>query len=205
MPAWKKFNFTLWPSPWRLLRLIGLCFLFAYMPAESAKAGENGYFAINKAKTRLGDGIYLLDAELDYQLGEEPLEALHNGVPLTLVLDIKVKRKRWYVWQETIASLEQKYRIGYMALTGQYSLLHLNTGIQENFIALYEALEKISEITDFPLLDRQLIDKSAKKSYSVHLKSYLDIEALPAPLRPVAYFSGQWRLTSGTYLCTLDP
>ena len=35
--------------------------------------------------------------------------------------------------------------------------------------------------------------------YTLAIRAKLDIEALPAPLRPVAYVSPSWRMSSGWY------
>jgi hypothetical protein len=80
-----------------------------------------------------------------------------------------------------------------------------NTGIQEIHTSLDSVLMSLNHLEDFPLLDAALV--SSDSDYIVYLKIQLDIEALPAPLRPVAYFSSDWRLASDWFSCTLkhDP
>ena len=46
------------------------------------------------------------------------------------------------------------------------------------------------------------MDKNA--AYSVRLQASLDIEALPLPLRPLAYVSPSWHLSSEWYTWDLD-
>lgn len=180
---------------WRVL--IGLSLLWL---SHSAFAE----FSINFAQTRLVDDVYLLDAKLNYLLTEVTIEALQNGVPLTLVLTIVVDRDRWYMWDEHIAQLKQRYQLKYYALSGQYVVKNLNTEIQETFPSLEAALTHLGELKDFPLLDKHLINPD-DESYQVYLQTHLDIESLPVPLRPIAYFSSQWRLSSNWYLCPLQP
>ena len=162
-----------------------------------------GDFSISYAQTRLVDNLYLLDAKLHYKLPEVPLEALQNGVALTFVLTIIVERERWYMWDEQIAVLKQRYQLKYHAFSKQYVLTYLNTGIQTTFATLEAILIQLGQLEDFPLLDKHLV--TANAVYWVHLQTYLDIESLPVPLRPIAYLSSQWRLSSNWYLCPLQP
>lgn len=159
-------------------------------------------FTVQQAETRLEDGVYLLDASLDYGLTDTVVEALHSGVTLTLLLSIEIKRDRWYMWDENIAELRQQYKLKYFALSKKYVLSFTNTGIQEIHTSLDSVLMSLNNLADFPLLDAALV--SADSRYIVYLKIQLDIEALPAPLRPVAYFSSEWRLASDWFLCTLE-
>lgn len=158
-------------------------------------------FNINTAQTHLQEGVYLLNADLDYKLTEETVKALNSGVPLTLVLSVEVDQERWY-WDKNIALLKQRYRLRYYSLTSQYRLTYLNTGIQENFSDLADVLKMLNRLKDFPLLDEALIEN--EEGYWVYLRILLDIEALPAPLRPTAYFSSQWHLVSDWYKCALE-
>lgn len=160
-------------------------------------------FSINFAEVHLQDKVYLMDADLDYTLTEKAIEALNNGVALTLVLSITIERDRQYWWDETIATLEQRYQLKYHALSRQHVVKYLNTGIQETFPSLPIALRTIGKLKDYPLLDKLMIKPT--ETYRVYLQNYLDIESLPVPLRPLAYLSSQWRLSSQWYLCLLQP
>jgi len=164
---------------------------------------DDGQFAVMQASTRLAEQVYLLDADLTYELSEESINALHNAVPLTLVLHIEVRHARWYLWDEKIADINQRYELKYHSLSERYLLTHLNTGLYESFFRLPTALRAMGKVRALPLLDKPLVN--AEQGYSVRLNSYLDIESLPAPLRPVAYFSKEWRLASEVYVCPLKP
>jgi hypothetical protein len=159
-------------------------------------------FSIYHAETKLYNGVYLLNAELNYRLNDTVVEALHNGVNLTLLLSIKVKRERWYMWDQTVTELIQRYELKYFALSKKYMLSNINTGIQEIYSSLETAVMNLNKLENFPLIDQALI--APQQNYIVYLKIQLDIEALPAPLRPVAYFSADWRLASDWYICELS-
>ena len=154
-------------------------------------------FEVLRAQTHLVDGVYRLNAEIEFGFSEVALEALHNGVPLTIELEIEVFRERDWLWDETVASLQQWLRLEYHALARQYVVTNLNSGDHKAFPTLQAATDFLGRVQEFPLLDRSLVERGG--AYYARLRASLDIESLPAPLRPVAYLSGDWRLASEWY------
>jgi len=174
------------------IMLTGLClFLFSNITFAD--------FSIQQAQIRLVDEVYVLDAEFDYNFTEVVVDALQNGVSLNLILDIRVERERAYWWDETIVKLKQSYELKYYALSKQYVLKSGEK--QENFSGLNAVLSRLNKLNNFPLVEKDLIKNG--QTYLVYLQIYLDIESLPVPLRPIAYLSSQWRLSSDWYLCPL--
>jgi hypothetical protein len=158
-------------------------------------------FKVLGARTQLEKGVYLLDARIRYQFRDEPLNALQNGVPLTVELVIEVLRRRELLWDETIASLKQRFRLEYHTLSRQYVVTNLNSGEVKNFPELQAATDFLGRIDHFPLLDASLLTSGG--SYFARLRAELDIDALPVPLQLVAYLSTDWRLISEWYTCSL--
>ncbi|OAD18754.1 proline rich signal peptide protein [Candidatus Thiomargarita nelsonii] len=157
------------------------------------------HFSIQQAQTRLVDEVYVLNAEFDYNFTGVVIDALQNGVSLSLRLNIRIERERAYWWNETITILKQSYDLKYYALSRQYVLKYSNR--QENFSSLNAVLSRLNKLKNFPLVDKHSIEND--QTYWVYLQIYLDIESLPVPLRPIAYLSSQWRLSSDWYLCPL--
>jgi len=160
-------------------------------------------FTIKSVETRLVEKVYLVNASVNYRFSEAALEALQNGVPLIILLDIEVIQKRNWWLNKTIAELQQGYLLLYHALTEKYIINNLNSGAQENYDNLNSALNSLGAIKDLPILDANLVKKN--ELYDVQLRTYLDLEALPAPMRPIAYISSQWRLESDWYRWPLQP
>jgi Domain of unknown function (DUF4390) len=160
-------------------------------------------FSITSAEVRQQDNLYLMDANLNYTLTGAAIEALNNGVTLPLVLTISIERERRYWWDETIATLTQRYQLKFYALTEQYLVEDLKTEHQETFPTLSAALTALGKLRNFPLLETTWI--KPEETYWVYLQIYLDIESLPVPLRPTAHLSSKWRLSSEWYLCPLQP
>lgn len=172
---------------WCCLCLLLLCLI-------SLPAGAQSFSVIN-ADTRLQDGVYRLDAQLALPLPEAAIQALENGIPLTFALDIEVSRLRRYVWDEDIANLVQRTTIQYFALTDQYLLHNLNSDHKTSYSSLSSALRGLENIHDLPVIDARLLDP--QKRYRIRLRTYLDFDSLPVPLRMRAYVSTDWWLASG--------
>jgi hypothetical protein len=159
----------------------------------TAGAGAAG-FDIVSASTRLEGDVYRLNARIDYRFSGPALEALQNGVPLTVELEMEVRRRRSWLWDETVYALTQRFRLEYHALSRQYLVNNLNSGERRGFPTRSGALQFMGQINDFPLLDKGLLEKDVR--YEGALRIQLDRETLPAPLRVVAYLSDDWRLAS---------
>jgi hypothetical protein len=176
-----------------LYLFLGLLLLTTVAQAED--------FRVASAGTYLEQGIYLLDARIRYRFRNEPLDALQNGVPLVVGLDIEVFRRREWLWDETITSLKLRFRLEYHALSRQYLVTNLTSGEVKSFPNLQAAAGFLGRIDRFPLLDANLLTPGG--GYFVRLRANLDIDALPVPLQLVAYLSTQWRLTSEWYVWSL--
>lgn len=166
--------------------LLGLSF--------SAAAELEPAFAVRSASTALVDKVYRLNARIDYRFSDDALDALDNGVPLVVELAIEIERRRDYLWNETVASLHQRYQLSYDALTRRYVLTNLNSGADAYYPARAAAIAAMGEVDDLPILDAGLLDRSEK--YDVRLQASLDLEALPVPMRVIGYFSSKWSISS---------
>ncbi len=162
----------------------------------AAPAAPGPGFHVQKAQVRLEDGVYLLDALINFGFSDESIEAMENGVSLTVLLDIEVLKKN-PLWDNTVLEHQSRFRIGVHALSKRYVVRELETGETRTFRAVDEMAAALGMITDLPLFDENLLD--AESSYSARVRARLDIEALPSPLRPLAYISPEWRLGGDWY------
>lgn len=160
-------------------------------------------FRILEASTRLVEEVYLLDARVAFDFTPEAIEALESGVPLVVELEIEVYEPRDMLWDSSVAKLYQRHRIEYRALADRYLVTNLNTGELGNHTSLAGALAALGRLRDFPMLDRRLLRVGVR--YGARLRASLDVEALPLPLRPVAYLSSAWDLTSEWHDWLLTP
>ena len=154
-------------------------------------------FLVEHATLRPVGGNYVADARIDFAFSEDNLEAMRNGVALTVVVDIEVRRERGQWWDETLAAREIRYTIETNVLTGRYRLRNLDDGSARNYRSLEEMMETLGHLESVPVVARERLSTDAR--YTARIRARLDIEALPSPLRPIAYLSPKWRLNSGWF------
>ena len=171
-------------------------FLMLFGAAQAAE------FAVRNAQFRVTNGVVNMDADIDFPLSDAAREALGNGVTLTVVIESKVKIRRSYLWDDTVATISARYGIEYHALSSQYMLSNVNLGITQSFSSLTALRADLGRVRNFPLLGVSQLAPTDR--YSVHVQARLDIESLPAPLRPLAYLSTRWRISSDWYHWNLD-
>ncbi len=183
-----------------LLIVAALLWLWLGLGVGSARA--ESHFLIESARTELDDGVYRLHGRLLFHLTAEVEEALHNGVPITLLLEIEVDRKRRWAWNDTVATLRQSWRLSYHPLSGRYLVDNLNTRVRESFGALSAALRSLEQLEGLPVIDAKLL--AADERYYIRVRTRLAIEALPPPMRLWTYLSSNWRLESPWYTWVLQ-
>jgi len=180
----------------RFTMLAGLwsCLLAGSLTSAAAQQLDPHAFEVLGGELVLRDGVYLLNADIDFQLSTAAREALESGVPLTFELDIELVRPRPLWFDEKIATLTQRYRVRYHALSRRYVLTNLNTGEHRSFTSRASALTELGTVRALPIIDRSLLNQD--QQYELWLRAGLDVDNLPPPLKTAAYLSPQWRLLS---------
>ena len=168
------------------------CLFLWLMPALSY--ADRFGVEVKNAEITLQDDSYVLSADIDYQLSARAKEALQNGVPLFWDIRIKTFQRRDYFWDKTLVNSSIRYRIQYHALLNMYRVRNEGSGELYNFSTLSAALDLMSTIHDFRVMDKSVSAQGER--YAVGIKVTLDRDALPLPLRPIAYTNPQWYLSS---------
>ena len=138
------------------------------------------------------DVSLLMGGDMSFHFSKAALEALANGLPLAVDTEIVLRPvDKWY-WQKSIASYNYKMEIQYHALSQQYLVTEINASYPKAFLTQSSALIALGRINELPLIELSLLDPDAK--YQVSVRSSLDSESLPVPLRPLTYLSDEWRL-----------
>jgi hypothetical protein len=138
----------------------------------------------------------VLAGNLDLNLSPNVEVALSKGIPLDVNIDIRLYQYRRFLWNKKVAAWTLRRRIQYHALSGQYLVTGGEPGaeIGESLLTQQEALKQLGSLNDLILA---LTESPPDGSYTVDMRVSLDIEALPTPLRPLAYTSFDWHLNSG--------
>lgn len=182
--------------------LYGLAALLLVLLMALAARAQAAGFSIRSVETRLQNQVYQLDTRVDFAFSEEAQKALKSGIPIIILLDIEVEKQRNWWWDKTVATLQQGYLLLYHALTEKYIVNNLNSGAQQDYTSLDATLSALGRVHGLPLIDSSLLDEDG--TYRVRLRARLDIESLPAPMRPLAYISSEWQLTSNWYTWPLQ-
>ena len=183
MPALKKFRF-----------FVPIIALLPFLGGETIGYAD---FTVAKLTSKLMPDALELGGSLDLVLTSKVEEALNKGIPLDVIIELRLYRQRALLWDENVAEWRLRRRIQFHALAGQY---FVNPGLggaggRESFNSVSDALKQLGSLSNIKL--RVPPDLPQHSSYALELRARLDIEALPTPLRPVAYTSRAWHLNSG--------
>ena len=161
----------------------------------------NADFQIEPVSATITGNQIEATANLELSLSDETKEALHKGIPLSIVIELALLRARPLLWKERINRWRFPVQIRYHALSGRYIIEQTGpgpTGTDSfgSFRTLADALAAAGGTQRFliSVSNRPLNDGS---DYRLSIRARLDIESLPVPLRLVAYISPSWRLGSG--------
>jgi len=173
-------------SAWRFVALVGI--LVAAFPVLAD-------FSVETATARLERDIIRVDARIDFGLSDKALEALDNGVPLVIVVEATVEREDAWFWQRNLVTRELRYELRFHPLAGLYEIKGLDSGIEERFATRETAISMLGELRNIEVVSEDQLE--AGVDYEMALRAYLDIESLPLPLRPLAYITPGWHLSTG--------
>lgn len=180
------------PAAFQLLFVLA-CIGFGYAPDSRAQ----DRFDIRSAYVERAEGVYQLNATLDFDIGEGARAAVRDGAPFALHLEIVVRRQRSYWLDEVVATLEQSYELVYHALSDRYLVRNVNSGEQASYATLDAALDSLRVVTSLPILDQALV--RPERRHEISLRASLDVRTMPDTLRFILFWSDDWRQRSEWY------
>jgi hypothetical protein len=159
-------------------------------------SGYAGKFAaeVKQAEITMQGDSTMLSADIVYQLSEKAMDALQNGVPLFWDIQVKMLQHRDFFGDKTLIDTAIRYRLQYHALLNMYRVRNEDSGEIYNFSTLSAALDLMSVLRDFRVIEKTGI--APEQHYLCAVKVNFDRDALPLPLRPIAYIDPQWYLSS---------
>jgi hypothetical protein len=188
-PSCRKINLLRW-----LPAVLALWFCAALATTEGVH--------VKSAELSLSGGEYYLEANFEVGLTPTLEDALNKGLPLHFVVDFELIYPRWYtayLWNKSVAELEQHYRLSYNALTRQYRL-SFGT-LHQNFDTLNDALALLGRLRRRFVVDADALDEG--KVYEAAIRMRLDVSQLPKPFQINALASRDWNLSSEWFRWTL--
>ena len=179
-----------------------LAFFLLVLWAPTAWCASPGLdFIVRHVDARADGETWLLDAGIDLEFNRESRKAMESGVPLTVLLEIEVVRERLFR-DEGVRRIRMPYRIQRHALSQRYVVTHVPSGKARTYGAIEDASATLGTIRGLTLVERA--ELLPGQSYRVRLRARLDIEAMPSPLRPLAWFRSLWRLRDDWFTWVLS-
>jgi hypothetical protein len=189
MPACTRSNAT-------TTALAGGWVLCAALACTVTTSAIGAGFSVGPVQPRAAGKTLRVSGNLDLALTPKVEEAIGKGIPIQLLIELRLYRERYLLWDERVENWTVRRELSYHALSGQYLIGGVSTvsADRESFTALNEALTELGALEDMTLpLGAPLM---ADAEYRLDVRVRLDIEALPSLLRPVAYTSSDWNLKS---------
>jgi hypothetical protein len=179
-----------------------LAMLLLWMLTAAPQASAE--FSVKEVRAREEGDMLVMDARIDYGFSEEALEALDNGVPLTVDVHIQLRGVEDWVWDESLVDQRLRYVIRYKPLSERYLVSRLPAdGGGISYVTRDAAIAALGEIEGLQLVSRDRLRKEGGP-FEIQVKASLDIDELPLPLKPMAYLLPSWKLSSGWTKWPLD-
>ena len=197
MPGWASVNCI--DMKHSLLRQCCLLLLLL-LGASPLSAAE---FVIQDVRIEHPGDDFKVDLQVRYNFSNVALDALENGVPLTVDIHFQVRRDGAWIWESDLVDKHVRREIRYLPLSASYEVRYLAEQVRSRFISRSAAIQALGLVENYPLVSASRLKPGEK--YFMEVRSELDIEALPVPLRPTAYMSSGWNLSSGWHSWPIEP
>ncbi len=177
-----------------LISSLSLISLFNLFPGLINKTD----FQVVSASSFEQDNSIAIDADLKMNFPDEVVEALENGIPLTIAVDVQVLRERPWWRNIIIKESRQRFELRYHPLTNVHEVKNLATNERYTFNSRHDAMAVLGTIRGAQLIEKK--ELSSVKIYYAKMRILLDINRLPLALRQVASLSSSWRVESPWFL-----
>jgi hypothetical protein len=188
----------------RLYRLLVLSLaVFAATAFAEPTLDEGGRFEVRSAFLEPAERVYQLNATIDLTLSRAFQQAIEQGVPVELEVDLTVDRKRSYLPDKQVAAIAQRWHIQYHALSERFLITNDNSGQSASYATLNAALLSLSQIRGLPVVDEALIEKGGRYEGSLRVTTTVE-GGLPSALK-VMMFWMDWKRSTDWYTWSVVP
>jgi len=150
---------------------------------------------IENAAVIVDNDIVMLDLDASFEFSADALAALESGIELYFDLDIRIDRARRMLWNARQFETSRRFSLERHALSERFILTDLVTDERRVHGSLEQAIADLGRIRRLPVVEAARLDAPGSSIIGVRFR--LDIDALPAPMIPLAYVSPGWHMSSG--------
>lgn len=180
--------------------LLAACTAFLLATAAAPRAAT---LEIIDVKTSKSNRMLVAAPELEVAFSEGMVDALESGVRLTIDIDLEIIRPVRYWLDDVVTHVRHSYAIELHALSARFVVTDTARAQQWTFPSLEDVIDFLKNPPAMPFAEADLI--AGEQGYAGRLRARLDVESLPAPLRPVAYLSPSWWMASDWVEWTIEP
>jgi len=160
----------------------------------------DGVLEVRAAYVNIDNGVFLLHARIEYPVNPGIRRALRDGVTLTFDLDTRVDRERRFWFNANIVELTLRRELAYHAVSDRYVVRDVKSDEQQTFPTLEEALAYLGKIDGWPILVEPLLNGG---NYVISVRAGVRRGKLPASLRALMFWAGDWHRVSEWYSWSL--
>lgn len=146
--------------------------------------------SLQSAFVNLHGDTYELDARISFPVNDEVRSTLESGATVRLALQVVVERKRRYWLDKELVEATLRRELSWNAVSQRYILQQGNTGEQDTFVSLEEALAAAGVVRAWAIPLKRKLDPDT--SYKVSVRAGYRSTRLPEALRALAFWSDGW-------------
>lgn len=154
-------------------------------------------FDVKSASTQRDGTVYFLNAVFDINFPHYIIESFEQGFDVPVLMEVEVFRDRNYWVDEKVVYIKQQYGLQYHPVLDSISIFNVNRGSRQYFSSLDEAVNQLSVVLGYPMLDRNNLLPG--EEYYARLRLGIDELEIPIPLKSSALWENDWDLVSDWY------
>ncbi len=172
-----------------------LALLLPLFAAQGAHAADG--IEVQSAYVNVRDGVFELNARTIFPLDDQVRTALAAGATINFDLQAVVDKQRRYWLNATLVDIILRRELSWNEVSQRYVLKDIDSGTQETFVALDEALIAAGVVKDWPVVVEPQLDPDA--TYEIRVRAGFRRGRLPNSLRALIFWSDGWNRSSGWY------
>lgn len=163
--------------------------LVAAVPVHAAAKPE-----VQSAWVNVRGGVFEVNARSVFPVDDDLLEALVDGAAIHFDLQAVVEKQRRYWLNATLVDVTLRRELSWDAVSERFVLKELDSGDQQSYAALDEALQFAGVVESWPVVVEPQLDPFA--TYEIHVRASMHRRRLPGALRAMMFWSDGGTLRS---------
>jgi hypothetical protein len=187
------------PLRW-LAALLGACVLLVAASAARSDALD-GTLGVQSAFVNIEDGVYLLQARVQYPVNDQIRAALRDGVSLTFELQAVVERERRFWGDARVVDLTLERELVYHTVSDRYVVRGAQGRDLDSYPSLDAALDALGTVDRWPILVASQVAPDV--DHTVRVRAGVRRGRLTDALRVLLFWTDDWHRETEWYAWSL--